>query len=84
MAPCAKQLGGVPGRKDSPLYRFAIDTVPVAGLPDESFMLNASSNPDLPTTVEYNIPLGFGTSLEAVSLEEIEPLGLSLLGNIGE
>jgi len=52
-------------------------------LPDESFLLNATANA-MPDTVEYSILLGFGTSLEAISLEEIEPIGLSLLGNIGK
>jgi len=43
------------------------------------------SSPPFPYhQVEYSVLMGFGTSSEGISLEEIEPISLSLLGNIGE
>jgi len=73
----------MPDRKRDLLYRFDIETTPVTDLSDEAFLFTPDVS-QMPRAVEYSIPLGFGTSLEAISLEEIEPVGLALLGNIGE
>jgi len=77
-------LGRLPGWRQPPQYRFDFENIPVTDLVEESFLFDNATASKLPTAVEYTVLLGFGTPQEGTSLEEIEPIGLNLLGTIGK